>query len=146
MPRQTKEDSPALKLPDDSRTLDLHIGSVNRGDANAIHGIAGKTATGWRGQGSCYRVSVQAQLDVIRSEGDTWVRPGHGQRDSAGDVTHEFAVFVDGECGGDGTADLSGLSTCAQTNSANTEKTESVIRLDRIRLIGPPYAVLEVAI
>src|ERR1700675_5213391 len=33
-----------------------------------------------------------------------------------------------------------------QTKSANTEKTESIIRLERIWLIGPPYAVLKVAI
>src|SRR6267143_690269 len=33
-----------------------------------------------------------------------------------------------------------------QTRKANTEKTESVIRLERIWLIGPPYAVLKVAI
>jgi len=32
-----------------------------------------------------------------------------------------------------------------QAKSANTEKTESVIRLQSIWLIGPPYAVLKVA-
>jgi hypothetical protein len=45
---------------DDSRTLDLHIGSVNRLDPNTIHGIGGKTAARWRGNGSRYRVPVDA--------------------------------------------------------------------------------------
>ena len=73
MARQTNEDSPALKMLDYSRTLDLYIGSVCRLDPNAILGIGAKTAAGWRRNGSRYRVSVQAQLDVIRSEADTWI-------------------------------------------------------------------------
>ena len=32
-----------------------------------------------------------------------------------------------------------------QTRSPSTEKTEMMIRLERNRLIGPPYAVLKVA-
>src|SRR5207245_5840470 len=109
MTRQSEEDSPAFKMLDDSRTLDLHIGSVNRLDPNAMPGIGGKTAAGWRGNGSRYRVSGQAQLDMIRSEGDTRICPGHGQRDRARDIAHQPAIVENKHRAGNGSADVCGL-------------------------------------
>src|SRR2546429_5647348 len=85
MARQTDEDSSALKVLDDSRALDLHIASVKDRDANAKHGIDFMTAAGWRGDGSRYCMSIQSQLDVIRSEGDTRICAGRCQRHRAGD-------------------------------------------------------------
>src|SRR5207244_13467873 len=45
--------------------------------------------------------------------------PGHGQLDSACDVARQCAVFEDGECGGDVTANLcgGGRASCAQQGS-----------------------------
>jgi len=52
------------------------------------------------------REAVQAQFDTRGSK--CYARRA---RDHTGDVAHEFAVLVDGECGRDGTADVSGLGT-----------------------------------
>jgi len=57
---RTKQDSPTLEVLDDSRALNLHIGSVVRQDADAILGIRGKTAVRRRRHRSGYRMSVQA--------------------------------------------------------------------------------------
>jgi hypothetical protein len=111
MARQPDEDSPALKVLDDSRTLDLYIISVNRLDADAIHGVRRETATGWRCHRSRYRVSVQVQLDVISCESYTRICPGKGHRDRAGNIAHQLGVFekVDGAGNGWSSADFLGV-------------------------------------
>src|SRR6266566_4626290 len=108
-----EEDSPALKVLDDSRAPDLHIASVKDRDANAKHGIDFMTAAGWRGDGSRYCMSIQSQLDVIRSEGDTRICAGRCQRHRAVHIAAELAVIMKDQSGVDGAADVIGLCACA---------------------------------
>src|SRR5882762_7287452 len=54
------------------------------------------------------REAIQAQLDTWGSKCDA-----RRVRDRACHVPHQFAVVEDGECGGDGAADVSGLDTRA---------------------------------
>jgi len=105
-----QQDSPALKVLDDSGARDLHVRSAIGLDSNREARIARKAAAGRR-ISHCPgdRVPVEAQLDVVCSKNDTWIRAGQAQRDRAGNVAHQLAILGDHYCHRNVPAQICGL-------------------------------------
>ena len=101
-----EKDPPAVKPLNNARSLDRHMAPALRFDSHTEVGVGREAAACGGSHGSGDRVSVEAQLDVVRAEGDTRIRSGHDQRNRADYIIHQFAVIEDRERGCNGAADL----------------------------------------